>query len=244
MSDAIGVAMPATVPGAGWYQDPSSTGQLRWWSGAAWTEHARPKPELAPAPIPRPASAMPATPPDYPVPSAPQFAANSPAQQFASASPSQQFAPTLTREATYTGFSQSYSPVVAQAPDVPLGSPNTAQIWFLALLPFILLPVRVVQLLSNPSPRVLAYVAAAAIVTVVGLVLRDRAALRHRELPVASPWWLLLLPPLAYFIARGSALKKVGVRNNAPGNVYVLSVLGAAALLVFVVLPYLGLALV
>lgn len=39
MSDSTGRA--ASVP-AGWYSDPAGSGQLRWWDGAAWTEHMHP----------------------------------------------------------------------------------------------------------------------------------------------------------------------------------------------------------
>ena len=42
---------------AGWYQDPSNPGGLRFWSGREWTEHVAPAPAAAPAPAP---AAMPA----------------------------------------------------------------------------------------------------------------------------------------------------------------------------------------
>ncbi len=32
------------VVSAGWYQDPASSVQVRWWNGVAWTEHVREKP--------------------------------------------------------------------------------------------------------------------------------------------------------------------------------------------------------
>jgi Protein of unknown function (DUF2510) len=32
------------VVSAGWYQDPASSQQVRWWNGVAWTEHVREKP--------------------------------------------------------------------------------------------------------------------------------------------------------------------------------------------------------
>src|SRR3954452_13848736 len=32
---------------AGWYADPSITGQLRWWDGQQWTGHAQPMPGFA-----------------------------------------------------------------------------------------------------------------------------------------------------------------------------------------------------
>lgn len=35
------------VVSAGWYQDPASSVQVRWWNGVAWTEHVREKPTAA-----------------------------------------------------------------------------------------------------------------------------------------------------------------------------------------------------
>lgn len=31
---------------AGWYEDPSDPGQVRWWNGIAWTDHTQAKPDL------------------------------------------------------------------------------------------------------------------------------------------------------------------------------------------------------
>jgi hypothetical protein len=36
------------VVSAGWYQDPASSQQVRWWNGMAWTEHTREKPNGSP----------------------------------------------------------------------------------------------------------------------------------------------------------------------------------------------------
>jgi membrane protein YdbS with pleckstrin-like domain len=35
------------VVSAGWYQDPASSAQVRWWNGVAWTEHVHAKPDAA-----------------------------------------------------------------------------------------------------------------------------------------------------------------------------------------------------
>lgn len=35
-------------PVPGWYDDPAGSGQLRWWTGAGWTEHLAPKAQPAP----------------------------------------------------------------------------------------------------------------------------------------------------------------------------------------------------
>ena len=34
---------------AGWYQDPATSAQVRWWNGVAWTEHVRDRPDTAQA---------------------------------------------------------------------------------------------------------------------------------------------------------------------------------------------------
>lgn len=33
---------PSTAPPPGWHPDPVVPGNLRWWSGAQWTEHVKP----------------------------------------------------------------------------------------------------------------------------------------------------------------------------------------------------------
>lgn len=64
-----------TAPDAGWYPDPADALRVRWWSGAAWTEHVRPHPErVVPVPPSPPATlAQSATPaqPAYKVPATP-----------------------------------------------------------------------------------------------------------------------------------------------------------------------------
>jgi len=43
------------LPVAGWYDDPSGSGQLRWWGGLAWTEHVKPREQPVPREQPAPA---------------------------------------------------------------------------------------------------------------------------------------------------------------------------------------------
>jgi hypothetical protein len=40
-----------TTPAAGWYHDPSDSDAWRWWDGATWTAHVRPKEETAPVAV-------------------------------------------------------------------------------------------------------------------------------------------------------------------------------------------------
>lgn len=43
---AADVASERSLPGPGWYQDPS--GRQRWWDGSTWTDHYTPAPAAAP----------------------------------------------------------------------------------------------------------------------------------------------------------------------------------------------------
>ncbi|HVT65111.1 MAG TPA: DUF2510 domain-containing protein [Mycobacteriales bacterium] len=42
--------MTQSLPPAGWYDDPATAEQQRYWSGSAWTDHTQPKTPPAPAP--------------------------------------------------------------------------------------------------------------------------------------------------------------------------------------------------
>ncbi len=64
---------------------------------------------------------------------------------------------------------------------------------------------------------------------IVGMAFWDSSVLKKRGIPAASALWIFL-SPLAYFIARRVRLKELGIRANAPGNVFVVSALAAGAL--------------
>jgi len=68
---------------AGWYPDPERAGHLRYWDGAAWTEHFSPVQEPPAPPAPEP----PAAPTAPELPAEPSFAASSGAHRAPDAEP-------------------------------------------------------------------------------------------------------------------------------------------------------------
>ncbi|CAN5329268.1 hypothetical protein BH09ACT2_BH09ACT2_11020 [soil metagenome] len=120
---------------------------------------------------------------------------------------------------------------LAQTVQPTKASAHTWGVWLIASVAAVAVGVRTVSASLLPMSPVVAIVTFFALLALVAsLAIWDRRVLRARGLRAASAWWILLLPPLAYFVARRVALKKQGIRANAPGNVYVLTIFAAAAL--------------
>lgn len=101
-------------------------------------------------------------------------------------------------------------------------SPNTVPIWLLATaLPLVSIAGNLLRLIS--ASLGFGFPPAAVTGAVIGFgfaaAVADHRALLQRGLPAPS-WAWILLTPIGYFIARRIALKSVGVRNDAPGNVF------------------------
>lgn len=118
-------------------------------------------------------------------------------------------------------------------------SAHTWGVWLIASVAAVAVGVRTASgsLLSMASPIVALLTFFALFALVACLAIWDSTVLRARGLNAASAWWILLLPPIAYFVARRVVLKKQGIRANSPGNVYVLTAFAAAALTVLALTP-------
>lgn len=114
----------------------------------------------------------------------------------------------------------------------PVGSPNTVAIWLIAFSPLLTIGALLLLLLAHTPPTPTGIFFGIGLIAVgVGLVFWDNATLNRRNLPVASPLWLLLAGIAAYLIVRWVKLRGVGVHNAAPGIVlafllFALSVVG------------------
>ena len=103
------------------------------------------------------------------------------------------------------------------------GSGNTRAIWFLITLPLFALALALAQidLLVTPLVGLVGSLLLLTALTVAAFV--DRSTLIGRGLPSASPAWLLLSVPV-FLVRRRVVLKRAGIRSNAPGNVFVVTV--------------------
>jgi hypothetical protein len=125
-------------------------------------------------------------------------------------------------------------------PEQPaLPSAHTGAVWLIAGLPAVAVGARAVSVALpwTNSPLVIAATYLGLLALLVGLAIWDSSVLQGRGLKAASAAWILLFPPLAYFIARRVALKKLGIRANAVGNVWVLTLFASAALTSFALIP-------
>ncbi len=253
MSNPQGAPTPA-----GWHPDPAGSGQLRWWDGAAWTTH------LAPPPVPAPAA--PPAPAPEPVYQPLQY---TPLGQDAPQAQTGGYGDGYSSDYG-RGYGRNQSVNVGRVTmiDATPQRWNTFWVWslvFLSFLPGIGIEigspfVRQTIAASEPSieantisPTQLQALISSLVVTIlvpyvitfalfVFSAIRDRAQLRRwGYLALASPWWILLLPPLVYLIVRTSHVRAEVRRGIAPLVTYlvvfagipILGVLAAIAIPVF-----------
>lgn len=238
-----------TAAEAGWYHDPSDSGSWRWWDGATWTSHVRPKEETAPVAVVQPDAVEPVAQPVLPQPAQPiqpmppvSLTPDTPAsEQEYWHSPAAEVVQipgrSLTSHSSYSSMNPSGNG--AKLYDLrhewgDVGSPQTPGIWLLAAMPLMTLGFAlalstlfgVVQGTTGATlsmPNIVFSVASVVASWVfAGL---DIKALGERGYRAPKIWWMLLLPPLAYFIARGKAVRREGQRAWPPELLYFLSVL-------------------
>ncbi|CAN5484455.1 hypothetical protein BH10ACT4_BH10ACT4_08030 [soil metagenome] len=211
MADGDLVAAPP-----GWFVDPVGRSDLRWWSGAEWTEYVAPFPVTRRARAARPDTPRASASPSIPLPGTfvsrqPETPAYVPFGGDSSGAATETgttraWMPTApTRWNTGGAWALSATPLIAVVSGIGIGFAATFSIW-LALL-IVLLPF----------------------LWTIAAATRDRSALEgfgYDRLP--SRWWLLL-GPLAYLIARTVFVNRQSGRGSAPllwyvGIVVVLTV--------------------
>jgi hypothetical protein len=220
MSNIGGSSTPA-----GWYGDPAGSGQLRWWDGAAWTNH------LAPVPTPQPV--LTPTPTVQP-PTVAQASGYSPVADPA--------------EHPYVPFQNSWN-VNALTQATQPTQWNTASSWVLATTPLWMVAVELIVILINASmgASVTAQTGTISVITIaVYLVIflieilaavRDHNALKRWGYRTVSSTAWILLGPLIYLIVRTVRVRSEVKRGIAPLVFYIVSIvciifLGIAAAVV------------
>ena len=178
------------VVSAGWYQDPASSAQVRWWNGLAWTEHVREKPTAAIGQTETHEQRM--------------AAVRDLEQKFA-ASPSASTPAAATAPAT-----ASAARATASTTSAARGS--TLSAWLIALSPLLALVLGLVAAYVSfyLSPNLVVFAIALAIPYLLCVLwaLGDGRALRDRGFTAPSPAFALLTG-LGYLIVR---------RTRVPGS--------------------------
>ena len=226
-------------PIAGWYPDPQDSASWRWWNGTDWTSDVVARP--APAEIR--AEAAPRRPADWGwdntvvvgTGGAATLAPGRPAREERPAKAGRSApAPKAERPAATPKPSRADRPEKAAAParagkaaraERP-ASPTTAWIWLLVFSPLIYgILVGALQQYVFPffadqaqDTQLLVGIGALVLPLVLLCVIAelDARTLRSRGFEAPSVLWMLLLPPIAYFVRRWALLKRSGARSFAP----------------------------
>jgi hypothetical protein len=195
-------------------------------------------PSAAQVPIPQPV-AQPVAPQPVPQPSLAPVAQFVPAPVAQPAVPF--VAPSVTPRGVLPGM-QTAAPRPTFSTQVlwpDLGSPQTAGVWLLASLPLLSIALQigvgfglgVLQAVTGvvvPIPNLVFIVILLACAWIFAAA--DAATLRRRGYQPPSIGWMWLLPPLAYLIARGKAVRREGKKAWPPELFYFLSIFGIAGL--------------
>jgi hypothetical protein len=193
-----------TVPAAGWFADPTDGAQLRWWTGAEWSEHVSARPSAMAKVISTSAPVVPAA-----------------ASDLAVTVPSPS-----TTEWGYGGSEPAgMSWRTSVEPPIRPVRWNTAGGWAIAFSPLVsLVAAAAIGVLALEGSRSWWwYLAAAALplLVLIAFAARDRNRLRQFGYPqVPSAWWMLL-GPLCYLISRGLKVRRASGRGLAPIWVFV-----------------------
>jgi hypothetical protein len=114
-----------------------------------------------------------------------------------------------------------------------LGSPNTGGVWLLAFAPLVAIGIWfLIDVVDGMSGNVFGPFANVVIGGVsVGLTwifaYADQRTLTARGYHPPAIWWMLLLPPLIYLIARGRVVRREGMRAWPPELMFFLTLLVA-----------------
>ena len=196
------IQLEATVPDAGWYEDPLSPAAMRWWNGLGWTEHTQkpsnPARDLAvkestvgagiPAVAPAPAPA----------------------------------APNVNHTQPQAGRADDGARA-GRAPVVPAWLRptrwNTSGVWAMSFTPWITLLITFIVgtlLTLDAAPFVVLGAVMLPLLLWIAFAVRDRRRLAVLGYRKRASWAWVLLSPVAYEIARFLRVHRASGHGWAP----------------------------
>jgi hypothetical protein len=227
VGDVVSEQRPGSTPEAGWYAYPDGGTELRWWSGASWTDHYAPIADATDADAESAAAAVDADAASASVEHSAALAYGPAGAQPATVATLAQPQPQPQREPqpepqpepedqASNGYYRAH-PVAAVNPGLGWG---TVPVWFLAFSPWAtmasLIAAFFVYVYSQDFALAWILVLLIPHAVTVGLAVLDERRLQERRHPSVPHWaWALLGAP-AYLIARVVALRRSAIGGTAP----------------------------